>query len=55
VFKQHGQDLKGLIMKLDLDAVFVQLARAQVNFENTKADPSGWNGHCHGCLRYSGV
>ena len=28
-------------MKLDLDALIVQLARAQVNFEYPKADPTG--------------
>jgi hypothetical protein len=48
VFQQQRQDLKRLVLKLDLQAVLAQLARAQVRLKRAEADPSGLDGYFQG-------
>jgi hypothetical protein len=38
VLKQHRQDLKGLFLKPDSQAMLAQLARLEIQFENSKTE-----------------
>jgi hypothetical protein len=38
VLQQPGQDLEGLLLQLDSQALPAQFARPQINLEDTKAD-----------------
>jgi len=49
VFQQHQQNLKRLILKLDLQAVLAQFARSQVGFKGAEAyDPRRFDWGFHG-------
>jgi hypothetical protein len=41
VFEQKSKYLEGLVLKFQADAVFVQLARTQVDFEGAEARLAG--------------
>ncbi len=43
MLEQHRQNLKRLLLKLDLDALFAQLSRAQIHLKRAEADrPTRW-------------
>jgi hypothetical protein len=49
MFEQHRQDLKGLFLKPDLQALFTQFSSAKIHLEDPKAKPPGklmivWHG-----------
>ncbi len=51
VREQQLQNLEGLLLQPDLEALLAQLAGVQVRLEDSKADnSSGWRGCCHGRL-----
>jgi hypothetical protein len=39
VFKQHRQDLEGLFLKANSQAVLAQFASTKIQFENPKTEP----------------
>src|SRR5712692_7873593 len=48
MLQQQRQDVKRLVLKLDLQAVLAQLARTQIELECAEANPSGWGGYLQG-------
>jgi hypothetical protein len=47
MLEQHSQDLKGLLVKFDPDALLPQLTGTQVRFEYVETSPFGGGGGCH--------
>jgi hypothetical protein len=47
MLEQYRQNLKGLMVKLNFDAMLMQLTGTQVDFEHAEANAFGGGGSCH--------